>query len=553
MNTAQAQSWPPDYRAYLTARFRRVEALASQPIALVGSFEYYKTRPQAFVDDWCVTFDPRNAMAGLPTKMPFILFERQRDLITFLYLCVMAEECGLIEKCRDMGATWVCAAFSVWLFLFWPGASVGWGSRKELLVDDLGNPDSIFEKMRMILNNLPKALLPKGWNPKEHMSYMRFVNPENGATITGESGDNIGRGGRKLIYFKDESAHYVHPESIEAALNDNTRCQIDISSVMGNTLFERKREVGVDWNVGQPIVKGRTNVFVMDWRDHPAKSDEWYATRRKKAEDDGLLHIFAREVDRDYAAAVEGVIIPPLWVKSAIDAHIKLKLDTTGGWAAALDVADEGGDTNALAKRKSIVLKYLEEWGERDTGVTARRAVAACMGLGDIGLQYDCIGVGAGVKAETNRLIEEGIMSKKISLVPWNAADGVQDPKARVIPDDDQSPLNEDFYQNFSAQAGWALRRRFELTHRAVTDPSFTWNVEDLISIDSTLPLLRKLEKELSQPTVGQSANLKMLINKKPKGSKSPNLFDAVKMLYFPAKPYEAPVASFGTYGSVGR
>ena len=28
---------------------------------------------------------------------------------------------------------------------------------------------------------------------------------------------SIGRGGRKLIYFKDESAHYEHPEMIEAA------------------------------------------------------------------------------------------------------------------------------------------------------------------------------------------------------------------------------------------------------------------------------------------------------------------------------------------------
>jgi hypothetical protein len=25
---------------------------------------------------------------------------------------------GLIEKSRDMGATWVCCAFSVWMWLF---------------------------------------------------------------------------------------------------------------------------------------------------------------------------------------------------------------------------------------------------------------------------------------------------------------------------------------------------------------------------------------------------------------------------------------------------
>ena len=55
-----------------------------------------------------------------------------------------------------------------------------------------------------------------------------------------------GRGGRSLIYFKDESAWYVHPEMIEAALSGNARVQIDMSSVHGiGTVFDRKIEAGV--------------------------------------------------------------------------------------------------------------------------------------------------------------------------------------------------------------------------------------------------------------------------------------------------------------------
>jgi hypothetical protein len=37
-----------------------------------------------------------------------------------------------------------------------------------------------------------------------------------------------------------------------------------------------------------------------------------------------LLHVFAQEVDRDYAASVDRVIIPAKWLKAAIDAHIRL-------------------------------------------------------------------------------------------------------------------------------------------------------------------------------------------------------------------------------------
>jgi hypothetical protein len=41
------------------------------------------------------------------------------------------------------------------------------------------------------------------------------VNPETGATITGDVSDNIGRGGRSLCYFKDGKRAlypYIHAE-----------------------------------------------------------------------------------------------------------------------------------------------------------------------------------------------------------------------------------------------------------------------------------------------------------------------------------------------------
>jgi hypothetical protein len=40
-------------------------------------------------------------------------FPRQREFIQFLYACLRAPAHGLIEKSRDMGATWLACAFSV--------------------------------------------------------------------------------------------------------------------------------------------------------------------------------------------------------------------------------------------------------------------------------------------------------------------------------------------------------------------------------------------------------------------------------------------------------
>ena len=536
--TTSREQWPPNYAYVFAWRQQQLLKLRKNPNLLAGAKAYYRAgHAVEFINDWVDTYDPRNAGTGLPAHMPFVLFERQEQMVQFLLCCLTDEEGGLIEKARDVGATWICAAFSVWLWLFEPGAAVGWGSRKEQLVDKIGDPDSIFEKMRMIVRNLPREFLPAGLRESDHMTYMKFINPETGATITGEAGDNIGRGGRKLIYFKDESAHYERPEKIEAALADNTRVQIDISSVNGlGNVFHRRREAGIDWEPGKKMPKGKTRVFVMDWRDHPAKTQEWYNTRRQKAADDGLLHVFAQEVDRNYAASVEGLIIPAEWVAAAIDAHKKLKFDDSGAWVGALDVADGGGDRNAFAARKGVILQSLAEWGERDTGATARRAIQHCEGKLPIKVQYDCIGVGAGVKAETNRLNEEGLMPKGIRFIPWDAGSAPQDKDKPVVPKDKDSPLNGDFYMNLKAQGWWELRRRFERTYRAITEKGFTWAPDDLISIPSDLPMLRLLQKELSQPTASKSARLKLVVDKTPEGTRSPNLADAVMMCFWPIK-----------------
>src|SRR5690606_36598743 len=119
------------------------------------------------------------------------------------------------------------------------------GSRKEALVDRLGDPDSIFEKARMMLRMLPAEFLPKGYDERQHATFMKLINPENGATITGEAGDNIGRGGRSGIYYVDEAAFLEHPERVDAALSENTDVRIDISSANGNANpFYQKRQSG---------------------------------------------------------------------------------------------------------------------------------------------------------------------------------------------------------------------------------------------------------------------------------------------------------------------
>ena len=559
-----ADEWPPNYPAVYRWRSKVLKQLISDSNVLKAAKVYYSTHPAEFIMDWMDTYDPRksptNANPALRGEkwMPFVFFKRQKDVIDFFESCSHDQTSGLVEKCRDFGLTWLACGYSVWRWLFIKNDAIGWGSRKEMLVDKPGDPDSIFEKIRLMLKRLPRIWLPAGFSWGRNSTYMKLLNPENGAIIAGEAGDNIGRGGRRSCYFLDEASHLERPEKVEAALGDNTNVRIDISSVNGvGNVFHRRRENGVIWSpeiTSYPF--GFVRVFVADWRDHPLKTQEWYDARKARYEREGMAHIFAQEVDRNYAAAVSNTVIPYQWVEASIDAHIKLPWFAEAleahkdDWYAGLDVADEGNDRNALTLRQWVIWREVQEWGERDPGISARKAVLACREhKGHISCQYDCIGVGSGVKTEYNRLTtDEGVISAhEIPFIPWNAGASVLNPFDRIIPDDNESLQNKDFFDNLKAQAWWSIRTRFYKTFKAVTE-GVRYNPDELISIDSRITLLEQLKKELIQPTVGHSSRLKLLIEKKPDGMRSPNLADSGVMAFFPVTDGSTTILT-GSYG----
>lgn len=523
----------PDYLKEYKRRQKLVRHFMENPDEWEKMKVHYKLNPIDWINDFCFTYDPRNK-APKPKLLPFVLFPRQEDFITCLQECVDLGESMLVEKSRDMGASWLCGAFSAHQWYFFNGASVGWGSRKQDLVDKIGDPDSIFEKMRLIIDNLPPFHFPKGFDLNKHATFMKIINPETGATITGEAGDNIGRGGRKTMYFKDESAHYERPEKIEASLGDNTDVQVDISSVNGtNNVFYRRRQAGQVWYPdGKLLPRGVVRVFIFDWRDHPLKDIEWYNRRKAKAEAEGLQAVFAQEVDRDYSSSVEGIIIQPAWVKAAIDAHIKLGFESDGEKIGALDLADEGRDKHAYAARHGVVLKRCYDWPRGDGGKAARIAVDECVKYSCTELYYDSIGVGAAAKAETNRLAENKELPRYLTVKPWNAGQSPTNPEQNIIKGDKDSPTNKDYFENVSIQAYHSLAQRFYKTWLAV-EKGKDYPSDELISICSSIDKLDEIVVELSQATQTFSKKGKKMLVKAGEGQKSPNLADAIKMCFF--------------------
>jgi len=519
----------PDYGAVFAERLKRLRKLREDPHATQVLTAFYKLNPARFIDDWGVTYDPRNIERGLPALIPFCLFPRQAEWVEWAIERWGAGEAGLTEKSRDMGLSWLAVSLSCALCLFNKGMAIGFGSRKEIYVDAIGSPKSLFAKARVFMSHLPPEFRG-GWQLDKNAPYMRITFPDSGSVITGEAGDNIGRGDRTSIYFVDEAAHLERPELIEASLSATTNCRLDLSSVNGmDNPFARKRH---SWP--------EHRVFTFHWRDDPRKDDEWYERIKEQLQDDTVV---AQEIDINYTASVTGVVIPGEWVQAAIDAHIKLGIEPSGTRVGGLDVADEGPDLNAFAGRYGILLEYLEPWSGAGSDIykTTEKAFDICEAYDYGALRYDADGLGAGVKGDATAIKDK--RGSTLDVTPFRGSAAVIDPDARIprvtesVSKDKDERTNKDYFANAKAQAWWSLRLRFQRTYRAVVQGHPVTDPDALISLSSTLPKLHKLTAELSQPTYSENGAGKLLINKQPEGSRSPNLADAVMIAFAPTLP----------------
>jgi phage terminase large subunit len=486
-------------------RVKRLLLLRERPEYLTASKLIYKDDPVKFINDWFITYNPQVR----PATIPFILFPKQQELIRFFHERNTNREDGLCEKCRNVGFTWLAIAYALWLFIFQPEQKISFGSRKQDLVDKIGDPDSIFEKIRLALKFLPKEFLPVGFDLNEHAPFLRIKNPENGSVITGEAGDNIGRGGRSTIYFLDEAAFLEHPDKVEAAVSENSECKIYISTPNGiGNVFYRHR------------FGGMMPVFTFHWYDDPRKDQAWFD--KKKATLDPV--IFAQEVLISYTASIDNVCIPADWVHAAINFDCKGLEE--GSIICGLDVADEGRDANAIVMRKGHKIFFIESWYQGNTTQTARRAYATCENKKSDYLFYDSPGVGAGIKGELSSLV----VPDKNKIVIRGINTGAEELKGYF---EKSGKKNEDMFLNMRAYLWWSARRRFEKTYEHVKGIK-EYPPHELISI----PRNSELINELSQPLFFFSDNGKIKIESKKdmrtRGVKSPNIADAFMLSYVP-------------------
>lgn len=509
----------PDYLSVFHHRIEKLNKIRKNPSCLPALNTYYKHNPSQFINDWGVTVDPRNVERGLPSMVPFILFPKQEEWIDWTIARWKGQERGLTEKSRDMGLSWLSVSLAATLCLFHEGMMIGFGSRKEEYVDRIGAPKCLFWKARTFIENIPPEFRP-GWDRKTSAPHMRINFPATNSSISGEAGDGIGRGDRSSIYFVDEAAFLERPELVEASLSQTTNCRIDISTPhgMANPFAEKRHG-------------GKVKVFTFHWRDDPRKDEAWYA---KQAEDLDPITL-AQEVDLNYQASVEGILIPSEWAQAAVGAHKKLGITPSGKRMGALDVADEGKDLNAFLVAYGVLVEDVEVWSGKGSDIygTVEKTFQLCDLNNLDSFRFDADGLGAGVRGDARVINNKRKVNrqKQKKVIQFRGSAGVHNPTSEDI----KGRTNLDMFQNLKAQAWWGLRVRFQKTFRAVKE-GMEYPESELIFISDEMDTkkLIMLLNELSQPTYGFNSSGKMQVDKSPAGTKSPNAADTVMIKFAP-------------------
>jgi phage terminase large subunit len=509
----------PDYLPIMENRRKRLQWLKANPSEITYLKSYYRENIADFINQWGMTYDPRNTNPNIPKMMPFILMPKQVEWITWALEHWKNGEPGIVEKTRTVGMSWVSMAFACSLCVLYDELSIGFGSRKEKYVDKKGDLDSLLEKGRMFIMMLPRQF--RGGFERNKTDKLMLLNfPESGSSIKGETGDGIGRGGRSSLYFVDESAFLERPYLIDASLSENTNCRIDISTPNGldNSFAERRHS-------------GKVDVFTFHWRDDLRRDQAWYDAKVLQIDNPVIV---AQELDINYSASKEGVVIPSEWIQAAVDAHIKLGIEPTGIKKGGWDVADTGKDKNAFCARHGILIEHMEEWSgvNGDILESTYRVFAICDKLKYRSFDYDADGLGASVRGDARAANATRYPGTDISVIPFHGGGAVINPDDMVTED----RRNSDFFVNLKAQAWWSLRMRFRNAYRAIVE-KIEVDPDSIISIPSNLPNFNKLIGELSQPTYKMNNVGKLLIDKKPDGVASPNMADSVMIAFAPLIP----------------
>lgn len=246
-------------------RAKLLQMAVDEPWLRQALWEACKADLLFYVNCFVWTYDPRTERK----IVPFITYPFQDEALLEIAEHVGRGQDLVLEKSRDMGASWMSLLVMEKLWHFHAGYSFLMVSRKEEMVDALGNSDSLFWKLDFIHRWQPSWLLPPGYNRSEHRKRLHFENPATGSCIDGEATTAAaGVGGRRTAMFIDEFSRIEDGWALLGGTADTTNCRIFNFTPWGMS--------GAAYALSERVKKGEVKGLRMHWSQHPVKAQGLY-------------------------------------------------------------------------------------------------------------------------------------------------------------------------------------------------------------------------------------------------------------------------------------
>jgi hypothetical protein len=216
---------------------------------------------------------------------PFILRPTQIPAVEKLNWCIDNKQDTGLNKSRKQGASELCCKLFAAKALLEADSHFIIGSRKKELVDNFGDPYTLFAKVDNVFDCLPSWWLELcGYDKKNNRKDMVLTIPSTNSSFAGETtNENFGAGSRGTALLLDEFGRVDMSvaESIEGSVHDVADCVI----------YSSTHWLGIGHTFNKALKKTTTHVINLFWYTNPEEMQGLY-----KTPEPGEIEI----VDKDY-------------------------------------------------------------------------------------------------------------------------------------------------------------------------------------------------------------------------------------------------------------
>ncbi len=193
---------PRDLEGNMAFRRAMLQTGNTSPAHRRAILKACKADPLFYMNTFGWIFEPR-AKRGQPKILPFITYPFQDQAILEI-LAAIGDHDLVTHKSRDMGASWMHVFAIEWLWHFYGHETFLFISEKESLVDEKGNPKSLFWKFDFIHdpNQVP---IPQWMVPRIERRDLHAKNIDTHSVVDGDSTTSTsGTGDRRQAVLFDE-------------------------------------------------------------------------------------------------------------------------------------------------------------------------------------------------------------------------------------------------------------------------------------------------------------------------------------------------------------